>query len=50
MLSNDPALYRPGAFGGARVEDVDATLREFKKLLMGPEVRGWRQCMCHSGG
>ena len=37
VLSNDPALYRPGAFGGALIDDVDAKLAEWYERLTGPE-------------
>ena len=37
VLSNDPKLYahfkKPGAFGGAKIEDPWETLRKYKKLL-----------------
>lgn len=37
VLSNDPKLYshfkKPGAFGGAKIEDPWETLRKYKALL-----------------
>jgi len=33
VLSNEPMLYKPGAFGGATIEDPWETLRKYKQLL-----------------
>ena len=33
VLSNEPNLYKPGAFGGATIEDPWETLAFYKKLL-----------------
>ncbi|CAJ1347579.1 unnamed protein product [Effrenium voratum] len=33
VLSNSPSLYRPGAFGGAKIEDPWETMATYKKKL-----------------
>ena len=33
VISDDPALYRDGAFGGATIRDVWDTLKEYQRLL-----------------
>merc|ERR1712050_437405 len=33
VLSDSPSLYRPGAFGGARIEDAWKTMSAYKEKL-----------------
>ena len=33
LLSNSPSLYRPGAFGGAKIEDPWEVMAIYKKKL-----------------